>query len=306
MEKVVVEKGIQENSVSRMKRFEDLTFTDDFMFCTTLKENPDLCKEMAEMIIGRKISEIVSVQKQWSVEILPNGRGVRFDVCLEGEEEICDIEMQNNVNRNVLPKRMRYYQGAMDIDELKRSEDYTKLKKSYILFICREMPFEGKDLHKFTFRNVCVEDPELELGDETCKIFLTPAGTADDISKEMRELMSYIADNKAESDFTVRLENAVNAIKKGEGWRREYAQLKEKMDAQYEAGKNEGIAEGWKSGIAEGRKSGIAEGIETGIKALIQDNLEEKVPTERIVEKLKKRFSLSEKEANEKIKMYGN
>ena len=164
------------------------------------------------------------------------------------------------------------------------------------------MPFEGKDLHKFTFRNVCVEDPELELGDETCKIFLTPAGTADDISKEMRELMNYIADNKAESDFTVRLENAVNAIKKGEGWRREYAQLKEKMDAQYEAGKSEG----WKSGIAEGRKSGIAEGRETGIKALIQDNLEEKVPTERIVEKLKKRFSLSEKEANEKIKMYGN
>ena len=160
------------------------------------------------------------------------------------------------------------------------------------------MPFEGKDLHKFTFRNVCVEDPELELGDGTCKIFLTPAGTADDISKEMRELMNYIADNKAESDFTVRLENAVNAIKKGEAWRREYAQLKEKMDAQYEAGKKEGIA--------EGRKSGIAEGRETGIKALIQDNLEEKVPTERIVEKLKKRFSLSEKEANEKIKMYGN
>ena len=152
------------------------------------------------------------------------------------------------------------------------------------------MPFEGKDLHKFTFRNVCVEDPELELGDGMCKIFLTPAGTADDVSKEMRELMNYIADNKAESDFTVRLENAVNAIKKGEGWRREYAQLKEKMDAQYEAGKNEGIAEG----------------RETGIKALIQDNLEEKVPTERIVEKLKKRFSLSEEEANEKIKMYGS
>ena len=289
-----VERGAKKGSVSRMKSFEDLTFTDDFMFCTTLRENPDLCKDLAEMIIGRKISEIVSVQKQWSVEILPNGRGVRFDVCLEGEEEVCDIEMQNNVDRNVLPKRMRYYQGAMDIDELKRSEDYTKLKKSYILFICGEMPFEGKDLHKFTFRNVCVEDPELELGDGTCKIFLTPAGTADDISKEMRELMNYIADNKAESDFTVRLENAVNAIKKGEGWRREYAQLKEKMDAQYEAGKSEG----WKSGMAEGR--------ETGIKALIQDNLEEKVPTERIVEKLKKRFSLSEKEANEKIKMYGN
>ena len=253
MEQVVVEKGIRENSVSRMKRFEDLRFTDDFMFCTTLKENPELCRELAEMIIGRRISRIVSVQKQWSVEILPDGRGVRFDVCLEGEDEICDIEMQNNVDRKVLPRRTRYYQRAMDIDELVRSEDYTKLKKSYILFLCREMPFEGKDLHKFTFRNVCVEDPELELGDGTCKIFLTPAGTADDISKEMRELMSYMADNKAESDFTVRLENAVNAIKKGEGWRREYIQLKEQMDAQYEAGKNDGIEQG----IEQGKEDGI-------------------------------------------------
>ena len=253
MEQVVVEKGIQENSVSRMKRFEDLRFTDDFMFCTTLKENPELCRELAEMIIGRRISRIVSVQKQRSVEILPDGRGVRFDVCLEGEDEICDIEMQNNVDRKVLPRRTRYYQGAMDIDELVRSEDYTKLKKSYILFICREMPFEGKDLHKFTFRNVCVEDPELELGDGSYKIFLTPAGTADDISKEMRELMSYMADNKTESDFTVRLENAVNAIKKGEGWRREYIQLKEQMDAQYEAGKNDGIEQG----IEQGKEDGI-------------------------------------------------
>ncbi len=81
-------------------------------------------------------------------------------------------------------------------------------------------------------------------GDGTCKTFQTPAWTADDISKEMRGFMNYIADNKAETDFTVRLENAVNAIKKGEGWRREYAQLKEKMDAQYEAGKKDGIKQG--------------------------------------------------------------
>ena len=31
MEQVVVEKGIQENSVSGMKRVEDHTFTDDFV-----------------------------------------------------------------------------------------------------------------------------------------------------------------------------------------------------------------------------------------------------------------------------------
>ena len=301
MEKMILYNDVQETSASRMKKFEELTFTDDFMFCKTLTENPDLCRELAELIIGKRISRIVNLQKQKTVEILPDGRGVRFDVCLEGEKEICDIEMQNSVNKKVLPKRTRYYQSSMDIESLMRNEDYTKLKKSYILFLCKEMPFEGKELHKFTFKNVCLEDPELELGDEAYKIFLTSAGKADDISKEMMKLMDYIADNKTESDFTVRLENAVKAIKKGEGWRREYIQLKEKMDAQFEAGKSEGREEGRKAGVEEGRK----DGIELGIKALIQDNLEEKMPIEKIIEKLKKRFSLSEEEAKEKIKLYG-
>ena len=33
-----------------MKRFEDLIFTDDFMFCKTM-QNPRLCKKLIEMIL---------------------------------------------------------------------------------------------------------------------------------------------------------------------------------------------------------------------------------------------------------------
>ena len=43
-----------------------------------------------------------------------------------------------------------------------------------------------------------------------------------------------------------------------------------------------------------------------GIKTLIQDNLEENIPESRIIEKLKRRFSLSEKDAKEKIEYYKN
>ena len=38
------------------KNFDELTFSDDFMFCKVLSNNPDLCKEMVEMITGRKVS----------------------------------------------------------------------------------------------------------------------------------------------------------------------------------------------------------------------------------------------------------
>lgn len=279
---------MKEGSRSHLKRFEDLTFTDDFMFCKTLTENPDLCKELAELIIGRNIARIVSVHQQKAVEILPDGRGVRFDVCLEGEEEICDIEMQNDVDKKVLPKRSRYYQSAVDIENLVRSEDYTKLKKSYILFLCKEMPFKGKALHKFTFKNICLEDPDLELGDETYKIFMTPAGTADDISKEMKGLMSYLADNKAETDFAEKLENAVKAIKKGEGWRIEYMQLKEKMDAQYEAG----------------REEGREEERENADRDFIGSYVEDGAEDEFIINKLISKRGLDREQAMEKLKKY--
>lgn len=40
------------------KKYEDLTFTDNFMFCKILYTNPELCKQLLELILGRKIKEI--------------------------------------------------------------------------------------------------------------------------------------------------------------------------------------------------------------------------------------------------------
>ncbi|MDO4295559.1 MAG: hypothetical protein Q4D90_05295 [bacterium] len=50
-----------------------------------------------------------------------------------------------------------------------------------------------------------------------------------------------------------------------------------------------------KKGFQEGMQQGILEGI----YIFIQDNIEEGTPPERIIEKLQKRFSLSEEEAVE-------
>ena len=45
---------------------------------------------------------------------------------------------------------------------------------------------------------------------------------------------------------------------------------------------------------------------DTLIKTLIQDNIEENIPISRIIEKLMRRFSLSEEAAREKIDFYKN
>ena len=49
---------------------------------------------------------------------------------------------------------------------------------------------------------------------------------------------------------------------------------------------------------------GIERGIEQGIEAFILDNLEENIPKERIIEKLQKRFELSQTKAESYIERY--
>ena len=37
------------------KRYEELTFADDFMFCKVLQNNPQVCRELTELILGKRI-----------------------------------------------------------------------------------------------------------------------------------------------------------------------------------------------------------------------------------------------------------
>ena len=283
---------------SRMKDYDDLDFTDDFMFCKVLKNNPQLCKKLAQVCTGEKFGDIV-IHKQHEIEITLNGHGVRFDVCLEDEKIICDVEMQVVLKSN-LPKRSRYYQGIVDVENLERGKDYQNLRKSYIIFICLENPFKEANLHKYTFVNICKEDKSLELGDDAIKIFLTPDSTADDISGELEELMNFVVKKQGNSDFTKGLEEAVAAIKRGDGWRWEYMHIKELYDDAHQTGEKKGRKEGRIEGIKEGR----AEEREKGDRDLIEILAAAGVPKEEIIKNLVQKRGLSEEEAKNKVEKY--
>ena len=85
------------------KKDEELTFTDDFMFCKVLQNNEDLCKELVELILDRNIEIVDRIDKQKSIEIAPDHKGVRLDISMEGDDRIFNIEMQNE-NKRALPK----------------------------------------------------------------------------------------------------------------------------------------------------------------------------------------------------------
>ena len=221
------------------KKYEELTFNDDFMFCRILEEKPALCRELLELVLDHKVGELVSVNPQKPIEITANGKGVRFDVYAEGSDsEIYDIEMQN-ASVDSIAKRSRYSQGMIDLNLIKRGSHYSELNRSYVIYICRFNIFKEGELHKYSFRNLCIEDPQIELGDETEKIFLCAEGTSDDVSEKMQAFLRYIASGTPSDSFTNELENEVKKARDHIQWRTEYMTCLEQLEKEREEGRAE-------------------------------------------------------------------
>ena len=263
------------------KRYEELTFNDDFMFCKILEQNPTLCRDLLELVLDRKVGELASVNPQKPIEITANGKGVRFDVYAEGSDSIIyDIEMQN-AESDSIAKRSRYSQGMIDLNLLERGAHYSELNRSYVIYICRFNLFEDIGRHKYSFLNLCREDPRIELGDETEKIFLCAKGTVHDVSEKLQAFLDYIASGMPSDGFTNELENEVKKARDHIKWRTEYMTFLEQLEIERKEAREEGLREGREAGLVEGRaeglKAGLAEGREAG---LAEGRAEERANTE--------------------------
>lgn len=245
------------------KKYEELTFTDDFMFCKVLTANPDLCRELLELVLAVRIKKIVFAEGQKTMETTYDGKGIRLDVYVDDEAgTVYDLEMQSALHAD-LPKRMRYYQGIIDLNLIERGAAYRELKKSYILFICLADPF-GKGLPVYSFRNACIEAPELELGDESRKVILNASGRRDGLSEEMCSFLDYLQKKGVNSSFTGKLQKAVDDAIEHKQWEVEYMTFNLKLIEEREEGRREGLTEGRREGLTEGRTMEIFLSIQEG------------------------------------------
>ena len=208
-----------------MKPIEELTIVDDFMFGAVMQD-PKLCKPLLELILGVKIRKIEYPELQKSIDTHYGSKAIWLDVYVEDEAgTVYDVEIQTTEKKH-LPKRMRYYQGIIDLNILKKGEDYRALRKSFVIFICTYDPF-GKGRWVYTFENRCKEDTTVTLGDEAVKIVLNTKGHVGKISDELRALLRYMDGFAPENSYTKALDSAVTDVRKDEKWRREYMVLNE-------------------------------------------------------------------------------
>ena len=164
---------------NNIKPFEELTLADDFMFYQVMQDD---------------------------------------EICIGVLERLLKINI-DHIERQELQKEIKpYYQSMIDSNELLKGMEYRKLPESIIIFICTGDPF-GKGFPQYTFKNICLEEKELILNDESTKYFFNSdaADKAEDI--EIRSFLDYIKNKRPTDNFTHTIDLAVKKVKTDESLR---------------------------------------------------------------------------------------
>lgn len=219
------------DAIYHQKPVDELTFTDDGMFQAVLR-NPEICAELVERLLHIKVAHVEYPELEKTIKPFYSTKGVRLDVYLKDEDKIIDVEMQS-YPQDDLGKRTRYYQSMIDMDSLMKGQDYTELKESYVLFICKNEPFY-KDIEKkiacglpcYTFKNICEEDANVNLNDKSMKVIYNASAYKHEKDEKIRNFLHFISTNEpGEDDFSNRLSDLVEIIKDNEIFRSDYASM---------------------------------------------------------------------------------
>ena len=189
---------------------ENFRLMDDTFMSKCLENAPECIELILQIILGKKDLKVVKSQTEYPIKSL-QGRGVRFDVfARDSKGGEYDIEIQR-ANDGAEPKRARYNSALMDANALKSSEDFDKLRETYVIFITEnDVMKRGQDVYSY----LRIEERNGDmLHDGTHIIYVNGATRSEsDIGKLMHD---FLCRNVAEMYFEV-LKRQVGQFKNSE------------------------------------------------------------------------------------------
>ena len=281
----------EETVLTPEQEWKQANISNNFIFYKVMRHNPDICKELLEILLEMEIDHI-EIRTEETVEVDFGSKSIRMDVYAKNNKQAFNIEMQT-VNTGDLPERARYYQGIMDVDSLQSGQKYKALKDSYVIFICLTDIFK-KGLPVYSFENLCREDTSIQLKDRAVKYFFI-ANNCAKISRDGKKLLtekqqaflSLVSGNAPSNKFTERIAALAEDAKHNSLWRKQYMDLIRELTIKYDSGKEAGIAIGQEQGRQEGAEQ---KAIEDAKSLLIEGDSPEKIarciklPIEKVLE----------------------
>lgn len=233
------------------KPYEELLFSDNFMFVKAMETRPDYLREMLELILSVKIDRIESISCEKNVDPFYDSKGIRLDVLVKDSyDNIYDAEMQVIVEPN-LPKRSRYYHSAIDTEYLLKGNSYENLKPVYVIFICvGRLKFEiQKPVYFFQMMDkktrTILDDKAYTIIVNSDYINGNPDGET--LNDEMREFLYLVNKGKAQGGtdtLAKKIEKLVEDLKKKKEGRPKYMTAYEEIQIEGRRKYNEGREEG--------------------------------------------------------------
>lgn len=240
------------------KPWKDLTFTDNFIFCKVM-ENEELCRRMIEILLGIKVGKIEYLATEKPIENYYEARGVRLDVYVKDSDRVFDIELQTG-NYDDLLLRSRYYQSASDVATTKRRTQFKKLKETFIIFLCVDDPFNA-GLPVYTKKTIFAETDRIPYDDKTHSVFYNSSAWQKVESEELKNVLRFLYESKADSDYTKALEESSAVAKARSELEDEYMYVMDIIEEEKERTREEALAEGARQKAIEAAKNFYKNGV---------------------------------------------
>lgn len=211
---------------SNVKKLEEHQYNlRDFALFLSVMKNPKAYRNVLSIIMDEPNIQLQEVKVEQVILNKSGKRAIRLDAWAKSVDlRQFNMEMENDIHKDDLKKRSRFYQGLMDSPILKSGKEtkYRMLPSTVIIFITLEDIFE-RDLAKYTFTEQCEEVDDLKLDDGTAKIFLNM--TSKNGSPELVSMLQYMKETRIDNpEIIVRdsrlleLDEIVNEVKESEEW----------------------------------------------------------------------------------------
>ncbi|MCD7725879.1 MAG: PD-(D/E)XK nuclease family transposase [Clostridiales bacterium] len=249
---------------------DNMSLMDDDLFGLVFNNNIPAAEVLLKTILKRDDIEIISVEGQKELrnpEV--GGRMIRLDVLVkDGTGRFYNVEVQRT-NSGAHPKRARFHSSMVDARMLKEGQKFKELKESYVIFIT-ENDYWGEELPIYTI-NRHFEEVDRVFEDESHIIYVNGSYKGNDA---IGHLMQDFRCKKADDIQNAELAKGVRYFKENEGGRQEMCESVERY------------------------------GDQRAIKATIETSIELGANKEKVVDILRKRFALSEEQAERVYERY--
>ena len=185
---------------------EQFNLMDDNFFSVVMK-NKAACEYMLTVLLGKPI-KVLDNRTQYVIRNLP-AHSAELDALIEDDEgHIYDVEIQVE-NNDDHPKRVRFYQAAIDWSMLEKGRKYQDLPDLYLLFISKfDMWKQGKT--KYEIKRT-INDTSDVADNGVHEIYYN---TVSDEDSQLTEMLHYFNNSDADDRRFGALSDAVNHQKR--------------------------------------------------------------------------------------------